>query len=521
LRPTARVARGATYLFVQGFSNAFIGLIYFIILAHALSDSEMGVFALLSFILTLIQVFGTFAFPSAAVKFISQYLAGGDSEKARTVVVRVLQAGLLASTIAFLGLFIPAELVSSLMFGTPIYALLLRLIALCAIFTIINLEVTSFLQGMQRMRDAALIGIAYSVISTSLGAYLLFSGWRLEGVALGWLAGLAFSTIIGLIITAKHLSFLGKAHPIGPLVNFSLPLYISSGIGLFVNWVDQLLLAFFLGQGALGIYYVAVRASAVPGLFSSSIVSALFPQLSELYSQQGFNSLKDAFRVSTRYSVLIGFPLIVGLAILAYPIIILFGGWQYIGAAEPLIIISIAALVSTLSVAVSPILLTLERTVIASLLSVVSVLLNFFLAYSALAYFGLGMIGTAWARTMAGIISTVLSLYILRRYVPISFDKEALWKASAASAIMALAILALDLARIFLSSGSYQSSSNPFLVIRLHLLPIYVVFGAVVYFLALVGLRAIKKYDLQLVQEYLPENLRKLTIWLERFAVAS
>jgi hypothetical protein len=99
--------------------------------------------------------------------------------------------------------------------------------------------------------------------------------------------------------------------------------------------------------------------------------------------------------------------------------------------------------------------------------------------------------------------------------MPISFDKEALWKASAASAIMVLAILTLDLARKLLSPGSYA-----LLVIRLHLLPIYIIVGAATYFLALVELRAIKKHDLDLLQEYLPQNLSRLVKWLERIAAA-
>jgi len=86
LRPTARVARGATYLFIQGFSNAIIGLVYFIFLAHAFAEPseqwQMGAFALLTFILTLAQIFGTLALPSAAIKYIAQYLAEGDSERA-------------------------------------------------------------------------------------------------------------------------------------------------------------------------------------------------------------------------------------------------------------------------------------------------------------------------------------------------------------------------------------------------------------------------------------------------------
>ncbi len=265
----------------------------------------------------------------------------------------------------------------------------------------------------------------------------------------------------------------------------------------------------------LGVYYVAIRASAVPSLFASSIIVALFPKLSELYTRQGSESLKDAFRISARYAVLVGFPLIVGLATLARPAIILFAGWEYVGAVEPLVIICIGALASTLGVAVGPILLTLGRTAVLSILSTISVLLSLGVSYFALAYLSLGTVGTAWARSIAAIIGLVLTLYVAKHYVPVSFDKEALWKGSLASAFMMVAIVAVDLMRGLVSSASYE-----FLVIRLHLLPVYIAIGGAAYFLALAALKAIKRHDLELVKGYVPRRLRQLVTWLERFTVA-
>jgi len=266
------------------------------------------------------------------------------------------------------------------------------------------------------------------------------------------------------------------------------------------------------GQTVLGIYYVAIRASVVPTLFSSALVTALFPSLSELYAQQGLNSLRDAFKVSMRYSVLAGFPLIIGLATLAYPVIILFGGWQYIDAAVPLIVISIAALISTLGLAMNPILLTLERTRVASLLSVISVALSLFLAYLLVVSLNLGMIGAAWARTLAAILSFLLTFYVVSRHVRLSFDKQVIWKSSAASAFLVAAIVGLDLVRMLLSPSSYQ-----FLVIRLHLLPVYVLVGGLAYFAALIVLKAFTKRDSELLEEYLPSRLKWVAAWLNRF----
>jgi len=438
------------------------------------------------------------------------------------VVARILQICLISSAVASVLLFIPAEWLSTLMFETADYAPLLRIVAVTVVFNILFSLVSSFLQGLQKMRDCAAIGLAYTGVQYSVSIFLLYLGWRLYAVVYGWLVGVSVFSIVGLIITAKHLGVFGKPHQIKPLFQFSLPLYASGVIIFFVGWIDQLILVSYMSllygateaQRILGIYYVAIRASIVPTLFSSAVVGALFPQLSELYTKQGVNSLKDAVRVSTRYSVLIGFPLIIGLATLARPIIILIAGWQYIEATDPVLIISISALAGTLSVAVGPILMTLERTKIVSVLSIVSVILSVFLSYFTLAYLGLGMIGTAWARTISAVVVLALCLYALKRYIPIAFDKEALWKASTASAFMVLGIVGLDFVRRFFSPASYE-----FLVIRLHLLPIYVVVGGVVYFLSLIGLRAIKKHDIKLVEEYLPKKLRHLASWLERIAV--
>ncbi len=97
-----------------------------------------------------------------------------------------------------------------------------------------------------------------------------------------------------------------------------------------MGWDDQLILVSYMGllygaaraQEILGVYYVAIRASAVPAIFSMAILTATFPHLSALYAQQGSDSLKGAFRLSSRYAVLIGFPLIVGIATLAYQILL-------------------------------------------------------------------------------------------------------------------------------------------------------------------------------------------------------
>lgn len=520
LRPTARVARGATYLFVQGFATAIIGLVYFVFLAHTLEQWQMGAYALLSFVLSLAQVFGVLALQSAATKYIAQHQAQGEMPEAKMVAVRVLRIGMLTSAVTFLTLFIPAEWLSTMLLSTPEHALLIRIVALCSVFAILFMLSSGILQGLQRMRDVALLGLSMSVIHSAVGIALLLLGLRLYAVVIGWLAGWAIAGAGGLVLTYRHLGISGKPYPARPLLSYSFPLYVSAGIGLFVTWADQLLLVSYMSllhgateaQRILGIYYVAIRASVVPNLLSTSIVTALFPSLSGLYARQGAGGLKDAFRLSTRYSVLVGFPLIAGLATLAYPVIIIFGGLQYIDAAQPLVIISVGLLISTLGLAMSPILMTLNRTALVSFISVVGVCISLLFSYVAVVPLNLGMNGAALARALTTITVLLLTTYVVMRHVEISFDKESIWKALAASAMLVSAIIGLDLVRMLLSPSSYE-----FLVIRLHLLPIYVIAGALAYLGGLILLKTIKSQDVEILQEYLPQRLRWIASWLGRF----
>jgi O-antigen/teichoic acid export membrane protein len=516
LSPGARVARGATYMFAGGFATSVIGLIYFMIITRVFVGeraTEMGIFAVLNLILSIAQTFGTLALTSAAVKYIAHYLAEKQIDKAKSVASVVLRVCVVTSILAFCVLFFSAEWLSLWLFGNSSQILLFQALAFVAFFNILYLGLLSFLQGLQKMFEISSINLVYAIIQSFLGIYLILNGWGLLGIVYGWLIGVVVSSLTGLALSYRYLGISRKSHPIRPLIAFSIPLYLSQILNFFVGSVDQIFVLSFMGAGqVLGDYYIAVRASAVPSLIVTSIIAALFPQLSELYARNGATSLKGAFHTSTRYATLIGFPTIIGLATLAYPIVILFAGWEHSKAALPLIILCVSSLPTTLGVAITAILMTMERTKTASLITVASIFSEMFALYVALAYLNWGILGAALSKVFVVAIGFALGTLSLRKNPGISFDKDALWKGSVSCAIMVFAIILLDVIR------QYFTSSQQFLIFRLHLLPIYVIVGSVAYLLSLVALRAIKKQDIELAYEYLPKMLKPIARWVERIA---
>lgn len=499
-------------MFIQGFIASLIGVVYIIIVSRVLSDTERGIYAILNLILTFVQVFGTFALSSASVKYIAQYMAEGKPEKAKSLVSRVLQISLIACIVALTTIPLLAVTLSSSLLGGQTNASLFYFLAVASILNLLYVQVTAFVQSSQRILELAIMSAVYTVLQNIIGISLLSTGFGLWGIILGWIAGLLPSVLLGLAYTGRFIGISRNFHPMRPLIKFSFPLYLSGILSFFVGWIDQILILFLLSEQKLGSYYIAVRASVVPSLIASSIIAALYPKLSELYAQGGNKSLRDAFHASTRYASLIGFPMIIGLATLAYPIMILFTP-ALKEAAWPLTILCLAMLPSTLGVAVGPILLTQERIKVSSLITATSVIVE---AATGLALLiPLGMAGAAWSRVVASILGFILGVFALRKSLGIAFDKEALWKSSVSSILMVLGIISLDVMRQYVAGAIYV---DQIFVFSLEFLPIYVIVGAMTYFASLVALKAIKKHDLDLLREYLPRRLKWIAAWLSRVA---
>ncbi|MDH5447443.1 MAG: oligosaccharide flippase family protein [Candidatus Bathyarchaeota archaeon] len=518
ISPQTHVARGATFIFVQGFLNAALGVLYVWFLLHTkeiagqilFTEADFGMYTMLSFILTLTSTLGIFALRSASVRYIAHYLAKGEKDEARSVVTRVLQVSVVTSlTIAVL-IFVLAGVLSNI-FGISV--LIFQLLPLSSFIQIFYFQTQGFLQGLQKIREIAIIGIFYTVVQYSVATLLVYAGFGILGIVIGWVFALVLSCSTSFFIAFRNISPSAHAHKLKPLLVFSFPIYVSALLVFIVGWVDQILVFPFLGTEALGVYSIAVRASVVSNLVSVAITVALFPKLSEMHSMLGVDSLKDAFKTSTRYAALLGFPISLMVATLAYPIIVLFATVRYVGAVLPLAVMCIASLPAVLGSAIFPTLYTLKRTKVASSITAIVIVLEAFLSYVSLAYLNADLTGVALSRFFAALAGFSLGAYVLWSSLKIDFDKEAIWKSATASITMVLSLFSLELLRAIIDPLSYQ-----FLVLRLRLLPVYAVVGVVVHLLSLIALKAMKKRDIELLHDYLPSRLRWIADLFSRIA---
>jgi peptidoglycan biosynthesis protein MviN/MurJ (putative lipid II flippase) len=150
--------------------------------------------------------------------------------------------------------------------------------------------------------------------------------------------------------------------------------------------------------------------------------------------------------------------------------------------------------------AMAGLLLIIEETKTASLITATNVALGIIVALFLVPSFGIE--GAALVRGITMVVGLLLLVWILRKKINLAIDKKAFWKALLASGVMAVGMI--------ISVHFVKASS---------LLPLHLLVGAGIYFGMLKILKAVKKTDIELTKLYLGRRLSFLLKPFERFFV--
>jgi len=483
VRPAVHVARGASFLFVQNLVTATVGAVGFGIIARLMTKTEMGVYVTLSLVFALAQIGASFAFPSAAIKFIAELRGQNDRKGAAGVAFQILRFAGVASILFGSFVFLFSTQICYLLTRTIGYVEVFKILALDLVFAGVLPSLNGIMIGLQKLKQLAGLNIVVYIISKVLSIAFLLVNLGLWGVILGWLIGdlCAFLLLSGHILRSFGMTGLGFS--LKRILGFSWPIYLSSWVGFGYNWFDRTLLLAYLPLADVGVYNVAVTAFGVMASIPSAISTALFPQYSELQGRDGMRSLEKAVRTASRYVSYVVVPLAVGLAATARPAISLFAGRAYEMGAIPLAILSLFGAATCIGAALSDIFSITERTKLSALLTLIGVSISVLLGFLLVPLTGVR--GAAVLRGFAMVLSLALMLIVLKRMklFAVAFDFEALWKSWAASSVMAVAVL-----------------GSQFFLYSKYLLPLYVLLGGVVYLVMLRFLRAVKAHDVRLIR---------------------
>ncbi len=391
----------------------------------------------------------------------------------------VVGCGLILS-ILMIGLSIP---LAELIFDDNSLAVLLVAAALIIPFSAFTGINNSYLRAMGKIKTYAALNIFNAFGEVGLILFFVIGGLGVLGAVLGSLLIAVIVFFIGLAIVLHQVGF---SRPDREVFRRNLKFGLPLAPNTFIRWVisssDRYLLAILVGLSLAGIYSAAYNIGGVIFLLVTPIQLILYPTLARLFDEGRIDDVKDYIRRSFRYYMMLTMPAVVGISVLAVPILVALTTPDYVPGAVVIPLVAIAGLFSGMFKFVENITHLVKKTHLNLITFGVPAIADVVMVIVLTPL--LGIAGAALATTISYATMFIIGVAISRRFLTFSVEWTFVLKSVVASLVMAVGIILLD-------AGSME---EVFLAI---------IIGIVLYFGALYALKGFTRDELDLAMSYL------------------
>lgn len=426
-----KLARSILKLFSAKVFTTFLQIVAIAYFARELGASSLGVFFLFQALIGMLSIPADAGISKATEKRISEGAYQGNflASAAAVKTAPVLVIGILV--IYF------QDIVNNYL-GEEVAVLLAVAIAIQQIYTLS----ISTLKGELRVGEIGTISSVHKVAWVVISFILVSIGLGVTGLIYGLIAG----NILAGLISWYKISVVPKR----PTLNHAQSLFeygkfdlVSSIGGYFYNWMDVVLIGFFLTQSHVAAYEVAWRVTTAIILLSRSIATTIFPQISEWDSDDARSNIEELIPKVLTPSLLFVIPAFFGTVLLSEEILSLVFGEEYAIAALALVILMFDRVTEAFQLIIGRSLQAINRPDLAARATVFGVILN--LTLNIILIPTLGIVGAAVGTMIASLIGgLILHSYYLSKFININVPYRELAGCVSASAGMSVIVFTLQ-----------------------------------------------------------------------------
>jgi len=403
-----------------------LGIVYF---ARVIESADLGIYFLFLALLGLTSIFADFGINTALTKRISEQGERGSYFGA-AILLQFLALGIVSlALLLFQGIinsFVEREITRYL-----IFSIWLQQYAKLLIHT---------LHGELRVGETASIEVAQRTSWLLVGVVLIEFNYGLFALIYGLLVGFGIKLLLAgyRIETGIDKPDLGHLKSIFSFSRFS---FISTIGGYTYSWMDILIIGYFLTSSHVAAYEVAWRITGFILIFSRSLGTAVFPQVSQWSANDAREKIAEILPRATFAAVFISIPAFFGTFSLSTEILFVVFGDEYTIAATALSILMFEKILQSVHKIWGYSLQASGRPDQAAVATVVSIAVN--ITLNILLIPGYGLTGAAMATTISFMINTILHVYYLSNIVKITIKYRRIMWCVFSSIVMFVAIISI------------------------------------------------------------------------------
>ncbi len=486
-----------SYQYLSASGYVVSGGLFYVVIAKFLPTYYVGAIALLIAISSLLNIVFSFGFPISAQHFVSFNIGRGDLTESHSLANRLIIISVILSVSSIIFTVAASKTLAILFFHNAGDTFLIDAASIYIAVGIIFGILHGTTLGLQKFKTDAIVYLSSASFSYLIGLSMLFVFHSLLYLVLGLTVSYTYGAIlyIAVIYRSKPVTVEKTRKTTLQLIfTYSWPLILSNLAGYGSQYVDRLVVAYFLNISVLGIYNFIIIVSSSFAFLSGPIVNILVPKLSEYFSSDDSDKLRKGVNVSSALLILVYSPLVLGLAAIAPIALKLLATNAYLPGYIPLMILLGTSSIFILWNIFGSFLSAVRKTKIYIISTSVTLVSNVILSVLLIPW--LGMVGAAIANSSV----IAFSFFITYFYAIVkglrSFDWGTVLKLWFSSLVM-FSLVTLE--RIELGN-TYR------------MLPLYVISGLFIYFAMINLTRSLRKLSKDEILSYIPTYLKLRSI---------
>ena len=405
---------------------------FVLLLARFAGPQLLGIYSIANAITRLFSVIGLAGLDRGVMKYVSYNLSLGQTEKANSYIHFVLKTGLFTGFFVFLTqLFLSSFITENFYPEILELKFYLQLFSLILPFSILGGIAAFSTQGFQRLKYKVLTIQVFQPTLLIIGILTFYYG----GVDVSNLIKypLLIAEISGFFLIIYFLTLLApvrmgdvfRSSLKSDIIKFSLPLMFVGLLGMFMHWIDILMLGFYLEPEDVGIYQPAARTTGVIRMFLLAFSGIFSPMVSEFFAKGDTRELSRIYKLTFRWIFILSLPFLTVCLSRPVEIMNMFGPNFSIGA-DVLVLLVIGMMFQALGGLAAGVLVMTERTKLALLNTIFATILNITLNVWLIPNYGL--IGAALSTSITLFFLCITRIIQVWRLVNIQPFQIGLWK---------------------------------------------------------------------------------------------
>lgn len=309
-----------------------------IVLARILTPTEYGTIGLLVVIISFMQVFVDSGFSKALIQ---------KQERTQADLSTVFYFNVLISIICYVLLWFAAPFIAGY-YENESLIILMRVLSLSLLLgALFSVPMTLFTITLD-FKSIARTNLIATVLSGVVGVLMAYKGYGVWALVFQTILKSAFTVIMMWYQTKWKPSLIFSKKSFKSLFSFGSKLLFSSILNTAVNNYANLFIAKFTSIKDLGFYTRGTQfADMAYSTFNSVLNSVLLPSLSSI--QQDRVMLVRLTKATIKSASLLSTPLLIGLAVIAKPLVLVLLTDKWLMAAPIMQILCIARLITIIS----------------------------------------------------------------------------------------------------------------------------------------------------------------------------